>query len=236
MSAHQPSVVAATEAPPEPAASFLRRRLPFVVAAVTLVAGVAIGGAVALSQRHAPAAADDGAAQPAVATWAPGKRPAPAFALTDQHGQPFSLASLRGRPVIVTFIDPLCRNLCPLEARVISSAVASLPAAERPAIVSVSVNPDGDDAATFRADAVRWRLARGWRWGVASQAALAKVWRSYGIGVRVASITHAGVTVHEVEHTEASYVLDAAGDERALLLYPFRTTDLAHVLRTLAAR
>lgn len=234
MSAHQPSVAAAEA--PERAQSFLRRRLPFVVAAATLVAGVAIGGAVALSQRHAPAAVDHAAAQPAVATWAPGERPAPGFALRDQHGRPFTLASLRGRPVIVTFIDPLCRNLCPLEARIISSAVASLPAAQRPAIVSVSVNPDGDDVATFRADAVRWRLSPGWRWGVASHAALAKVWRSYGIGVRVASITHAGVTVHEVEHTEASYVLDAAGDERALLLYPFRTTDLAHVLRTVAAR
>jgi len=235
MSAHQPSVAAA-EAPPEPAPSFLRRRLPFVVAALTLVAGVAIGGGFALLQRHARAAAGDAAPEPAVATWAPGKRPAPAFALRDQHGQPLSLASLRGRPAIVTFIDPLCRNLCPLEARVISSAVASLPAAQRPAIVAVSVNPDGDDAATFRADAVRWRLGAGWRWGVASHATLARVWQSYGIGVRVASITHAGVTVHEVEHTEASYVLDAAGDERALLLYPFRTTDLAHVLRTLTAR
>jgi hypothetical protein len=38
-----------------------------------------------------------------------------------------------------------------------------------------------------------------------------------------------------VEHTEASYVLDAAGDERALLLYPFRVTDLVHVLRSVAA-
>jgi cytochrome oxidase Cu insertion factor (SCO1/SenC/PrrC family) len=235
MSANQPSVAAA-EAPPEPAASFLRRRLPFVVAAAALVAGVAIGGGVALSKRHATPAVNDAAGRAAVATWAPGQRPAPGFGLADQRGRPFTLASLRGRPVIVTFIDPLCRNLCPLEARVISSAVASMPAAQRPAIVSVSVNPDGDDAATFRADAVRWRLGAGWRWGVASHTTLARVWRSYGIGVRVTSITHAGVTVHEVEHTEASYVLDAAGDERALLLYPFRTTDLVHVLRTVAAR
>jgi cytochrome oxidase Cu insertion factor (SCO1/SenC/PrrC family) len=210
--------------------------MPLVAGAATLVAAAAIGGGLAVEHAHATGAANKAAAPAAVTTWAPGKRPAPGFALRDQHGRPFSLASLRGRPVIVTFIDPLCRNLCPLEARIISSAVRSLPAAQRPAIVAVSVNTDGDDPATFRADAVRWRLGAGWRWGVASHAALAKVWQSYGIGVRVASVTHAGVTVHEVEHTEASYVLDAAGDERALLLYPFRTTDLAQALRTVSAR
>jgi hypothetical protein len=38
--------------------------------------------------------------------------------LRDQNSRPVSLAGYRGRPVTVTFIDPLCRNLCPLSASV----------------------------------------------------------------------------------------------------------------------
>ena len=63
-------------------------------------------------------------------TWAKGTRRAPDFRLTDQNGKPLSLHSLRGRPVLVTFIDPLCRNLCPLEAQVLNDVVRRL----RPAI------------------------------------------------------------------------------------------------------
>jgi len=35
-------------------------------------------------------------------------RPAPEFALTDHRGQPVSLAALRGRPVVVTFVYADC--------------------------------------------------------------------------------------------------------------------------------
>ena len=43
-----------------------------------------------------------------------------------------------------------------------------------------------------------------------------------------------GITVHDVAHTEASYVIDAAGYQRALFLYPFQGADVAAVLKTLS--
>ena len=43
--------------------------------------------------------------------------PAPHFALTDQHGAPVSLASLRGHTVALTFLDPVCTSDCPLIAQ-----------------------------------------------------------------------------------------------------------------------
>ena len=46
-----------------------------------------------------------------------GLRIAPNFRLLDQDGHGVSPAAARGRPVIVTFIDPLCRHLCPLAGR-----------------------------------------------------------------------------------------------------------------------
>src|SRR5437899_1479047 len=71
---------------------------------------------------------------PAV-TWAAGVRRAPDFRLTDQYGKPVSLAGLHGRPVLVTFIDPLCRNYCPIEAQRLNDVVNALPPGARPAIV-----------------------------------------------------------------------------------------------------
>ena len=42
---------------------------------------------------------------------------APAFTLTDQHGRTVTLASLRGKVVLLTFLDPVCTGDCPLEAQ-----------------------------------------------------------------------------------------------------------------------
>ena len=160
------------------------------------------------------------------ATWAAGARPAPDFSLTDQKGKPVSIARFRGRPVIVTFIDPLCRSLCPLEARILERASSRLPVAQRPAIVSVSVNRFGNARRYLLQDVGKWGLHSGWYWAVGPGAALAKVWRAYQIGVRDLPQTVDGVTVHNIEHTEASYIVDAKGDVRALLLYPFTVADV----------
>jgi protein SCO1/2 len=159
------------------------------------------------------------------ATWAAGMRPAPAFALHDEHGKPLTLASLRGRPAIVTFIDPLCRDFCPREASVLSEASSAL-GADAPRIVSVSVNPWADTPANFRADAAHWRLAPGWRWGVGSYGQLADVWKRYAVAVQVTEKKIAGIKVRNIVHTGAAYLIDAKGNERALFLYPFTTAQV----------
>src|SRR5271157_3163766 len=43
--------------------------------------------------------------------------PAPGFSLTDQNGQTVSLASLRGKVVLMTFLDPVCTTDCPIIAQ-----------------------------------------------------------------------------------------------------------------------
>jgi protein SCO1/2 len=165
-------------------------------------------------------------------TWPAGARSAPAFALSDEHGKPLTLASLRGRPAIVTFIDPLCRDFCPREASVLSAASTKL-GKDAPAIVSVSVNPWADTAQNFKADAAHWRLAPGWRWGVGSYPRLAKVWKDYAVGVQVTKKTIAGVKVRNIVHTGAAYLIDANGDERALFLYPFTTDQVVTAARNM---
>ena len=224
MSVQQPSV---------PAASPLwRLRWLFLGAALAL--GVGGGVAIALVRHSTPAAPKLASGPQSTAiTWPGGKRIAPGFALTDQNGKPVSLAAFRGRPVIVTFIDPLCRNLCPLEAKVLDRVVASFPAAQRPAILAVSVNRYADARKNLLLDERKWSLPSDWHWAVGKPTALARVWKQYGIGVSVSTKTIAGVTVHQITHTEASMIVDPKGYERALYLYPFAMRDVVRTIRSL---
>lgn len=208
-------------------------KIAVVAGAVVIGAGVGIGVAIAEgsggSSPKLEAQPDPGV------TFAPGTRPAPGFTLRDQAGRPLSLRSLRGRTVILSFIDPVCRNLCPLEAKVLNGTVAALPAASRPTIVAVSVNPWNQTAADLRLDREKWRLGPEWRWALGNYADLSRVWRQYAIGVRLRTKTVGGVTVREVDHTEAAYVIDADGYERSLFIYPYRSKDVVGVVRRLSA-
>jgi protein SCO1/2 len=206
-----------------------RLKIALVAAAVVVGAGVGIGVAVALGS-------DDGSTARAApgdtgTFWAAGARRAPDFALRDQAGRAISLRSLRGRPVVIAFIDPVCRNHCPFEARILNDVTRRLPAGSRPAVVAVSVNPWGQTPADLRQDAQRWHLVPQWRWALGSYAALSNVWQRYAIGVQVRTKNLAGVTVHEVDHTEAAYVVDPEGWQRALFLYPYRAQDVAAAVR-----
>jgi cytochrome oxidase Cu insertion factor (SCO1/SenC/PrrC family) len=165
--------------------------------------------------------------------WPAAKLRAPDFALRDQTGAPISLRANRGRIVILTFIDPLCTTLCPLEAKALDRVEQQLSGVERPAVVSVSVNPWGDAPRYFRADAHKWRLGPSWRWAVGSRAELARVWKAYAIAVRIRRFRAAGVTTHQVDHTEAAYVIDRRGFERALFVYPFSAGDVENTVRQL---
>ncbi len=199
-----------------------------------LVIGVGSGAGIALVHRSAGSGIESAATAP-VETWAAGVRAAPAFLLSDQNGTPVRLASFRGRSVIVTFIDPLCRNFCPREASILSQAVARLPS-PRPVIVAISVDPWGDTKAAFREDAVRWQLSSTWRWGIGSYTKLASVWKRYEVGVVDTERTIDGITVHEITHTAAAYVVDPSGYERALLLYPFDTAEVVGAVRAISPR
>ena len=88
-----------------------------VVIGAAAILGV-LGGLVIALVVHRSGASRAGSSGEALggpaASWPAGARLAPEFHLTDQDGRPISLGSLRGRPVIVSFIDPVCRNLCPL--------------------------------------------------------------------------------------------------------------------------
>jgi len=169
------------------------------------------------------------------ATWAAGAQRAPDFSLTDQNGAAVSLAGLRGRPVIITFIDPLCRDFCPIEAQHLNDVANAFPQASKPAIIAVSVNIYGNAHATLMLDARKWKLVPEWRWAIGHPAQLSRVWNAYHVQVLAMTKKVAGVTVRAVGHTEAAYVIDAKGYQRALFLWPYRADGVIQTLRTLTS-
>jgi cytochrome oxidase Cu insertion factor (SCO1/SenC/PrrC family) len=146
------------------------------------------------------------------ATWPAGERPAPTFTLRNVLGGHVALASTRGRPTLVTFLDSKCRSLCPIVGRDVGDVQRSLPVASRPAVLVVSVDPAGDTPASVRSAVRRWHLEPGWRWVTGSRRQLAAVWKSYGIEVEQ--------TTNDILHGAAVYLLDSRGDERAGYLAP----------------
>jgi protein SCO1/2 len=159
----------------------------------------------------------------AAATWAPGERAAPAIALTDQDGATGVLESLRGRVVLLTFLDSQCRQLCPAAASTLAQVSGSL-GDEAPVLVAVSVNP-ADTPETAREAATRWGWdGIDWRWLMGDVADLERTWSDYGIDVQEVG----GV----IAHGYALYVIDAAGDQRAGFAAPF---DPDEVTRTVLA-
>jgi cytochrome oxidase Cu insertion factor (SCO1/SenC/PrrC family) len=188
-----------------------------------------------MHRRAAPKPAAIAAIDAPAVTWAAGVRRAPDFRLTDQHGKPVSLAGLRGRPVLVTFIDPLCRNYCPIEAQRLNDVVNTLPAGSKPAIVAVSVNIYGNAHSILREDAQKWKLVPQWQWAIGKPAALSRVWSAYHVEVLETTKKLAGVTVHTIAHTEGAYLIDAKGYERALFLWPYRAGGVVQTLRALTS-
>jgi len=97
----------------------------------------------------------------------------------------------------------------------------------------VSVNVYGNARTTLLKDSREWQVAPQWNWGVGTAAQLASVWKRYHIAVVATPKKVKGTIVHDVAHTEASYLIDAAGYERALFLWPYREAAVALALKDL---
>lgn len=220
-------------------ASGARRRGSHRAQLTAVLLAVAVGAAVGAGlyfvvRPHAPAA--PAAAVVSMrhglyggATWAPGARPAPAITtLRDQNGARFSLSSLHGHPVALVFFDSHCHQECPLEGRQLAAAERTLPAAQRPSLLVVSVNPLDTPASV--AHAVReWGLAgvAPWHWLMGTRAQLRPVWSEYHIQV-------SKPIDGDINHTEALYLIDKRGDERAAYLWPFASRFATYDMRALA--
>ena len=104
--------------------------------------GLIVLGAAPMAAAQANPVADTILAQAIDGSSAPVNFPAPAFSLTDQDGRTVTLASLRGKVILLTFLDDTCSVDCPLIAQEFRQAGQLLAADSRHVeLVAVNYNP-----------------------------------------------------------------------------------------------
>ncbi len=139
---------------------------------------------------------------------------APPFSLTSQDGRQVSLASLRGKVVLLTFLDPVCTSDCPViaqEFRVADQLLSG--SASKVELVAIVANPIYRSLAYTKAFDNQELLSRlpNWLYLTGTLPQLQKTWSNYAVA---ADILPAGGMI---AHSDVAYVIDAAGHTRAEL-------------------
>jgi len=138
-------------------------------------------------------------------------RPAPGFTLTDQDGRTLSLSSLRGKVVVLEFMDPHCTDICPIVSQEYVDAYRDLgPLASRVVFAAVNVNQYHAAVSDMMAYSREQRLTTipGWHFFTGPVPDLREVWDGYNIEVQAPSPNA------DIVHTSVVYFIDPAGQER----------------------
>jgi protein SCO1/2 len=194
---------------------------PRIAIALVLVAALALGGVVLAASSGddaEPVAAPNefaGAPMPADAR-------APDFSLRDEEGERVSMRSLRGGPVVVTFLYSHCQDTCPITAQTIRGALDDL-GHDVPAL-AISVDPPNDTPASARKFLAEQRANGRIRFVLGKRAQLQPIWKGYGITPQRITQEHlAHITLVDARGFQrVGYPIDQATPER-----------LAHDLRLL---
>jgi protein SCO1 len=194
------------------------------LAACTAIACTACGASRAPTQ-HATAGSAAGAPWRGTTVDAPSR--APDFALRDQSGRVVRLAARGGKVTAVTFLFTQCRDVCPLIAENLASAVRRLgPRGADVRVLGVSVDPTHDTPRAVRAFISRHRLVPQFRYLVGTRAQLRPVWQAY-------NVLAAPKPDEAVDHTAYIVLLDRHGLMRVFLPPTASGADIAHDLRRL---
>jgi cytochrome oxidase Cu insertion factor (SCO1/SenC/PrrC family) len=136
---------------------------------------------------------------------------APGFTLTDQNGRSVSLASLRGKVVVLEFMDPHCTDICPIVSQEFVDAYHDLGSdASRVVFAAINVNRYHlrvADVAAFSREHELTTIPT-WQFLTGSYPALRAVWHAYDI------VVYAPSPNADVIHSSDIYFIDPAGKER----------------------
>ncbi|HEY4752312.1 MAG TPA: SCO family protein [Candidatus Limnocylindrales bacterium] len=155
-------------------------------------------------------------------------RPAPDLKLTDQDGQPFDLASLRGTPVFVYFGYTHCPDVCPTTLADLRAAIqtAGLPAK----VAFVTIDPARDTAPWIKTYLDAFKAGFIGLTGTADQiAAAAGPW---GVAYHAQPADSTGN--YAMIHTSDVYLVDAAGMLRNRIFFGAKSPLIADLLRSVS--
>jgi len=107
----------------------------------------------------------------------------PSITLTNQYGKALTLASLRGKPVLVSFIHTTCKGICELMTAKMKDVDADLGTkGTNVAMVSISTDPEHDGPAELIAYAKKEDVANnGFVFLTGEPAAIKQVLAIYGV-------------------------------------------------------
>ena len=180
----------------------------------TWAVAIIVVGAAPMAMAQAKGSADPIIAQAIDGNAAPLDFRAPAFTLTDQDGRPASLASLRGKVVLLTFLDPVCTSDCPLIAQEFRQADQMLgPTARDVELVAIVANPLYHSVGYTQAFDRQENLTAlpNWLFLTGSVTQLQRAWQDYSV---TAQILPAGGMI---AHSDVAFVIDRAGHTRTEL-------------------
>jgi protein SCO1/2 len=104
---------------------------------------------------------------------------APDFTLRNQDGERVSMRSLRGRPVIVTFLYTTCDDTCPAQAQTVRGALDDL--GEDVPALAIAVDPPRDTPARAQAFLAKARALGRIDFVLGTRAQLKPLWKAFFI-------------------------------------------------------
>jgi cytochrome oxidase Cu insertion factor (SCO1/SenC/PrrC family) len=190
-------------------------RVRTAVAAVSIQSVTALGAVAVVAIGAAPmaAASVNRTADPilaeAIAGYSPPlDMPASPFRLTDQRGRTVTLASLRGKAVLLTFLDPVCTTDCPLIAQEFKAAGAELGSKDSQVeLVAVAANPTYYGIQFTQAFSEQEGLStvKNWLYLTGPLTQLEHIWGQYGIDVQ--DLPAGAMSAHN----DLAFVIDRGG-------------------------
>lgn len=134
----------------------------------------------------------------------------PDFTLSDQNGKPFTFSSLRGKPVVVSFLFTNCDDVCSYLSVKLKDAQDRLGSEkDKVELVVITTDPEGDTQEAISAYTTalgmedRWHYLRGTREQVES------VWKIFGVAVAKTTKEEAQMT--HMATQEIGHDLEAPG-------------------------
>ena len=158
-------------------------------------------------------------------------RPAPDFSLRGSDGALLKLDRYRGKVVALGFGYTTCPDVCPTTLFYLAQAREKLGAAGKDLqVVYVTVDPERDDAERLRKYLASFDPTFVGATGTPDQ--LADVRKAYGIQISKETVpgTQSAYLVH---HSSFVYLIDRAGNIRALLPFGVSVDDIAHDVKAL---
>jgi protein SCO1 len=151
------------------------------------------------------------------------------LSLKDAYGRRYTLASRKGRYVLVTFLYTHCPDVCPLIASNLNTVLRTSGPKANVDVLAVSVDPKGDTPRAVRAYAKQKHLDPRFHYLIGTRRELERVWTAWHVTAQDKSL---GV----VNHIVYTALVDPRGRER--LIYDAQVTaqQVLHDLRLLKNR